>query len=43
MSVIGSWRCQPDRVTAAVTSTGAPQRGHDTPVGSLECRQYRQV
>jgi hypothetical protein len=43
MSRIGGCSCHPDVLTAAVTSTGAPQLGQLLPVASLGSRQYRQV
>jgi hypothetical protein len=41
MSDIGGCFCQPDLLTDALTSIGAPQRTQDWPDGSLYCRQYR--
>src|ERR1700735_3869988 len=41
MSLMAGCFIQPDRLTTAVTSMGAPHRGHDVPDGSLGCRQYR--
>jgi len=43
MSLIGGCSCQPERVTTAVTSTGAPHLGQEEPDASLGMRQYRQV
>jgi len=43
MSLIGGCSTQPDALTTDLMSTGAPHSGQVGALGSLGCRQYRQI